>query len=165
MRVEDPPELVLHAQLAAQRVKHEIEYTFSRVVNNVESSVRSASGLFVLQDLASVDRFKAKLVQHAAERMADDMFAAVPLAKLSVRREKAPAASDAVPGNRSVSDAECTLASVRHPLSQELSCPVPILICHTCVALNSVAQLGIRALAIIQTPAGITTLASVNAAG
>ena len=129
MRVEDPPELVVHAQHAARRVKNEIEYTFSRVVDNVGSSVRSASGLFVLQEFASVDRFKAKLMQHAAERMSDDIFTAVPLAKLSVRREKAPSASDAVPGNRSVSDVECTLASVRQPLSPVFRCPDAIPVC------------------------------------
>lgn len=117
MRLDTEPAVLLHARHAAERVKHELEYSVSRVLDNVASSVRSANGLFLLQDIARVDHFKAHLMQHTAERITDDIFAAVPLAKMSARRDKAPPVSDAVPGNRSVSDVDCTLASVRQPLS------------------------------------------------
>jgi hypothetical protein len=125
MKLDNEPDVVLHARHVAQRIKNELEYTFNRILDNVESSVRSASGLFALHDLVSRERLKAHLVQYKAERAADDVFSAIPLAKMSVRPDKRPAASDAVPGNRSVSDTDCTLASVRHTSS---------LACHSAVS-------------------------------
>lgn len=123
MRLEDSaPEVVLHARHAANRIKDELEYTFSRVIGNVESSVRTASG----EAVQGMERFKAQLMQLKAERSPEDVFRAIPLAKISVRPDKAPGASTTVPENRSVSDVECTLASVRDTSIPPDRPPIPV---------------------------------------
>ena len=50
MRVDNERDVVLHARHAAQRIKSELEYTLSRVLDNVES-VRSTGGLPLLNEL------------------------------------------------------------------------------------------------------------------
>lgn len=126
MGVDKEPDVVLHARHAAQRIKNELDYTFSRVLDNVESSVRSASGLFVLNDFVGRERFKAGLMQLKAGHAAEELFNTIPLAKMSVRQDKAPAAPDA---NRSVADADCTLASVRPSISCLSTLPGPPIGC------------------------------------
>lgn len=118
MRMDNERDVVLQARHAAQRIKSELEYTLSRVLDNVES-VRSAGGLPLLNELRGKQRSNPTARYSTACRAADDLIGTMPLAKMSARPDKAPGASD----TRSVSDPECTLASVR---TSHLPCRHPI---------------------------------------